>query len=120
MSSETSGTAARRRVLERLRRLQILGERHTVIYCTGAGHPGVFLAAVAFDSSDVGALSAVEHEQAISDPIARERRFELAGALRDMGPALEMQTDHRPSSEDLGDVRGVIGGQGQVSAVEFR
>jgi hypothetical protein len=36
-------------------------------------------------------LSALEHEQAISDPVARERRFELAGALREMSPAFEMQ-----------------------------
>src|SRR6516165_6594998 len=55
-------------------------------------------------SSDLGALSALEHEQAISDPVARERRFELAGALRKMSPAFEMQRDHRPSSEDVGDV----------------
>jgi hypothetical protein len=72
------------------------------------------------DSSDLGALSALEHEQAISDPVARERGFELVGALREMGPAFEMQRDHRASSEDFGDVGGVIGGQRQVRMVEFR
>ena len=63
-------------------------------------------------SSDLGSLSALEHEQSIGDPVARERCFELAGALREMGPAFEMEGDHGPSSEDVGDVGGVIGGQG--------
>ena len=31
-----------------------------------------------------------------------------------------MQGDHRPGSQDLGDISGVIGGQGQVGAIEFR
>ena len=72
------------------------------------------------NSSDLGALSALEYEQAIGDAVPRERRFELAGALREMGPAFEVEGDHRPSSEDFGGVGGVIGGQGQVRVVEFR
>jgi hypothetical protein len=70
-------------------------------------------------ASDLGVLSALEHEQAISDPVARERCFELVGSLGDVGPAFEVQRDHHPGSEDLGDIGGVIGGQGQVGAVEF-
>ena len=61
-------------------------------------------------ASDLGVLTALEHEQAISDPVARERCSELAGSLGDVGPAFEMQGDHRPSTEDLGDIGGVIGG----------
>jgi hypothetical protein len=99
-----------RRVLE-APPLAAIRERHTVI-ASALGTPRCFSQPYLFDSSDLGALSALEHEQAICDPIARGRRFELAGALRDMGPAFEMQRDYRPSSEDLGDVRGVIGGKG--------
>jgi hypothetical protein len=47
-------------------------------------------------------LTALEHEQAISDPIAQERCFELAGSLGDMGPTVGVQGDHGPGSEDLG------------------
>jgi Beta-lactamase superfamily domain len=53
-------------------------------------------------ASDLGALSALKHEQPISDPVAQECCFELVGSLGVVGPALEMQRDHRPGSEDLG------------------
>ena len=79
---------------------------------SGLGSPGRSRSGSFLNSSDFGALSALEHEQSISDPVARERRFELAGALRQMSPAFEMEWDHGPSSEDVGDVGGVIGGQG--------
>ena len=64
-------------------------------------------------------LSALEHEQAIRDPVARERCFELVGSLGEVGPAFEMERDHRPGAEDLGDVGGVVGGQGQVARSNF-
>jgi hypothetical protein len=72
------------------------------------------------DASDLGALLALEREQKVSDPVAQEGCFELVGSLGEVGPAFEMQRDHRPGSEDLGDIGGVVGGQGQVGAVEFR
>jgi hypothetical protein len=53
-------------------------------------------------------------------PLPENAAFELAGALYDVSPAFEMQRDHRASSEDFGDVGGVIGGQRQVRVVEFR
>jgi hypothetical protein len=61
-------------------------------------------------ASDLGVLSAPEHKQTISDPVARERCFELVGSLGDVGPAFEVQRDHCPVSEDLRDISGVISG----------
>lgn len=44
-----------------------------------------------FVVSDFGALTALEQQQSLSDPVPRESCFELAGALGEVGPAFEMQ-----------------------------
>jgi hypothetical protein len=61
-------------------------------------------------ASDLGVLSAPEHKQTISDPVARERCFELAGSLGDVGPAFKCSGITVRAPQDLRDISGVISG----------
>ena len=53
-------------------------------------------------------------------PLPENAASELIRTLGEMRPAFEVQRDHNPSSEDPRDIRSVVGGQRQVSAIELR
>lgn len=65
-------------------------------------------------------LTALQHDQAVTDPVVRECRLELVGALSAVGPALEVERDRHASPEYPCDIGRAVGRKRQVSAVELR
>src|SRR5690242_9949006 len=68
--------------------------------------------------SDAHARPRLGDHQPVGDPGGRERGAQVVGALREVRPALEVHRDDGAGTEDLGCLRGGVGRERQVGAVE--
>ena len=68
--------------------------------------------------SDADARARLGHHQPVGDPGRREGRAQLVRALGEVRPALEVHRHDGAGAEDLGRLRGGVGRERQVGAVE--
>ena len=68
--------------------------------------------------SEADGLARCDRDQSPADPVAGERGSGLRGALREVRPAVSVDHGDALSPESDGGLRGKVGGQRQVGAVE--